>query len=197
MTRSFNFSAASLKEPRVLIRIGLGLLLAANLVAAGFAFHLFSPSPEALTRQLMAANAQFQAEQTRLTRSRLIAANIGRGKNESDVFLAKYFTTRRHTYSTIISEITDIAMKAGMKTGDVQIAPLDPIEGTDDLAIMTISVNIEGGFAQLVKLINMLDRSPRFLIIESMQASPQPKGDVVNANLKLDAFIKDDTGDKL
>lgn len=192
MTRSFNFGAISWKEPKVLTRIALGALLAANLAAAGFTFHLFGASPEALNRQLSAATAELQAEQGHLTRSRLLAASIGKGKTESDTFLAKYFTTRRHTYSTIISEITDIAKEAGVKTGDVQIAPLEQIEGTDDLAMMSISVNFEGGFAQFVKLINMLDRSPRFLIIESMQAAPQSKGDVLNANLKLNAFIKDD-----
>jgi type IV pilus assembly protein PilO len=202
MPRSFNFKAfvpgpGAWKGPQMLVRIGLGVLLAANLVAAGFAFHLFGSSPEALNRQLVAASAQLQAEQVRLNRSRLLAANIGKGKTESDTFLASYFTTRRHTYSTIISEITETAKTAGMKAQDVTIAPLDPIEGSADLSMMTISVNFEGGFAQFVKLINMIDRSPRFLIIESMQAAPQPKGDVLNTNLKLNAFIKDDTGGAL
>jgi hypothetical protein len=202
MPRSFNFKAlaagaAALKGPWLLVRIALGVLLAANLVAAGFAFHLFGSSPEALDRQLTAASAQLQAGQVRLNRSRVLAANIGRGKLESDTFLASYFTDRRHTYSTIIGEITETAKAAGMKTQDITIAPLDPIEGSDDLAMMTISANFEGGFAQFVKLINMLDRSPRFLIIESMQAAPQPKGDVLNTNLKLNAFIKDDSGGAL
>ncbi len=68
-----------------------------------------------------------------------------------------------------------------------------PIEGSDDLSIMTVSVNFEGSFAQFVKFVNLLDRSPRFLIIRrAMQVSPQPKGDVLNANLKLHVFIKDD-----
>ena len=49
--------------------------------------------------------------------------------------------------------------------------------------------------AQLVKFVNALDRSPRFLIIESMQATPQPKGDILSVTLKLNAFIKDDNSD--
>jgi hypothetical protein len=197
MPRSFNLSAISLpaaawKEPRVLVRLALGVLLAANLVVASLAFDLFGLSPEALSQALVAANARLQADQARLNRSRFLTANIGRGKTESDTFLAGYLTTRRHTYSTIISEITETAKTAGMKTQEVTIAPLDPIEGSDDLSMMTVSVNFEGGFAQLVKLVNLLDRSPRFLIIESMQVAPQPKGDVLNTNLKLNAFIKDD-----
>ena len=78
-----------------------------------------------------------------------------------------------------------------MKMQEGTIAPLDPIEGSDDLDMMTISVNFEGSFAQFVKFVNLLDRSPRFLIIESMQAAPQPKGDVLNVNLKLHVFVKE------
>jgi type IV pilus assembly protein PilO len=185
------------KEPRVLVRIGLGILLVANLVAATFAFNLFGSSPEALSAALNAANNQLHADQARLTRTRMLAGNIGKGKSEGDTFLASYFTTRRHTYSTILEEVRGIAMSAGMKSQEGTIAPLDPIEGSDDLSMMTVSENFEGTFPQLVKFVNLLDRSPRFLIIESMQVAPQPKGDILNVSLKLHIFIKDDTGGAL
>jgi hypothetical protein len=184
-------AGAAWKEPRILVRIALGVLLIANLVVAGYAFNVFSPSPEALNRTLLAAEASLQADQARLVRSRVLTSNIGKGKAESDTFLASYFTKRRNTYSTIIGEIEETAKAAGMKEQEGTYG-LDPIEGSDDLLMMTISVNFEGSFAQFVKLINLLDRSPRFLIIESLQAAPQPKGDVLNANLKLHVFVKED-----
>lgn len=196
MPRSFNLkdismpSGAAWKEPRVLVRIALGLLLVANLVAAGYAFNIFAPSPEVLNQRLTAAQSQLQAAQARLTRSRSLAANIGKGKAESDTFLATYFTARRNTFSTILTEIRDDATTSGMKTQEATYQ-LDPIKGTDDLSMMTLSVNFEGSFAQLVKFVNLIDRSPRFIIIESMQAAPQPKGDVVNTNLKMHVFVKD------
>jgi type IV pilus assembly protein PilO len=190
-------NAAAWKEPRVLVRIFLGVLLAANLVAAGYAFNLFGSSPEALSQSLVAAEARLQMDQARLARSRVLASSIGRGKTESDTFLATYFTSRRTTYSTIIGEINETAKTAGMKEQEGTIAPLDPIEGSDDLSMMTISINFEGSFAQFVKFVNMLDRSPRFLIIESLQATPQPKGDVLNTNLKLHVFVKEDPGGAL
>src|SRR6185312_1460954 len=118
-------------------------------------------------------------------RSRMLAGNIGKGKSEGETFLASYFTTRRHTYSTILEEIRGIEASAGMKQQEGQISPLDPIEGSDDLSMMSVSVNFEGTFPQLVKFVNLLDRSPRFLIIESMQVAPQPKGDILNVNLKM------------
>lgn len=190
-------TGAAWKEPRVLVRIGLGVLLVANLVAASFAFNLFGSSPEALSAALNAATSQLHSEQARLARSRMLSGNIGKGKSESDTFLASYFTNRRHTYSTILGEIREIATTAGMKSQEGTIAPLDPIEGSDDLSMMTVSVNYEGTFPQLVKFVNLLDRSPRFLIIESMQVAPQPKGDILNVNLKMHVFIKDDNGGAL
>lgn len=202
MPGSFNFkgmsmpSASSWKEPRVLVRIGLGVLLAANLVAAGYAFNLFQPSPQVLNQRLLAAQSQLQTAQARLTRSRTLAASIAKGKSESDTFLATYFTTRRNTFSTILTEIRETAASAGMKTEEGTIS-LDPIKGTGDLSMMTLSINFEGSFAQLVKFVNLIDRSGRFIIIESMQAAPQPKGDVVNANLKLHVFVKDSSNGAL
>jgi len=189
-------SGVGWKEPRVLVRIGLGLLLVANLIAAGYAFNLFSPSPEILNQRLIAAQSQLQRDQARLVRSRSLSGNIGKGKGESETFLAKYFTNRRNTFSTILTEIRETAANAGMKTDEGTIS-LDPIKGTDDLSMMTLSINFEGSFAQLVKFVNLIDRSPRFIIIESMQAAPQPRGDVVNTNLKLHVFVREDANGAL
>ena len=203
MPRSFKIAlpsgsqwASSLRDSRILIRIGLGLLLVANLVAAGYAFNLFTPSPEILNRRLLTAQSQLQSERSRLVRSRALSGNIGKGKTESDTFLATYFTSRRRTFSTILQEIRDTATAAGMKTQESTFQ-LDPIKGTDDLSMMTLSINFEGNFVQLVKFVNLIDRSPRFIIIESMQAAPQPKGDVVNTNLKMHVFVKEDANGAL
>ena len=200
MPRSFNLKSiplptlASFKETRTLVRTGLGILLLANIVAALFAFHVVGTSPEAINAELLAASSRLQADQTRLNRSRLLTTNIDEGRSQSDTFLATYMTGRRHTYSTIIGEVTETAKTAGMKMKEATIAPLEPIEGSDDLAMMTVSANFDGGYAQLVKFVNLLDRSPRFLIIDSMQAAPQAAGDLLSVNVKLAAFVKDDTG---
>jgi Tfp pilus assembly protein PilO len=187
----------SLKEPKGIVGIGLGLLVLANLVAALFAFHVVGSSPEGLRQQLATARRQLQSSQTRLNSSRVLTAKIGRGKAESESFIATYLTGRRHTYSTIINDINDMAKTAGMKAEEVSIAPLDPIEGSSDLDMMTLSANFEGSPSQLVKLVNLIDRSPRFLTIENMQASPQPKGNLVSVSLKIDVFVKEDAGAQL
>jgi hypothetical protein len=203
MPRSFNIrglslpSGAVMKEPASLVRAALGLLLLANLVAAMFAFHVFGTSPQQLDRSLIAARSQLAAAQMHLNRSRLLTGKIDKGRSESETFLATYASDRRHTYSIIIGEMNTISKLAGMNMKEETVAPLDPIEGSDDLDIMTIAINLEGGYAQVVKFINMLDRSPRFLIIESMTASPELKGDSLSITIRLNALVKDDTGGAL
>ena len=200
MPRKFSLSipegwaGGAWKQPKTLVRAGLGILLAGNLVAAAFAFHVFGASPEEVDQQLAAARLQAQAEQVRLQRTRSLSGNIERGQEQAGRFLTSYMTDRRTTYSTVIGAINQIATAAGMKQGDGTIAPLDPIEGSQDLDMMTISVNFEGNYAQLLKFVNELDRSPRFLIIDSVSVTPRPKGDLLAVNVKLNTFVKNDTG---
>ncbi len=68
----------------------------------------------------------------------------------------------------------------------------DPIEGSRrSRKCLTITASFAGNYAQLVKFVNLLDRSPRFLLIESIQVAPQPKGDVLNATIKMNTFVQD------
>lgn len=186
--------AISLREPKVLVRAVLGLLLLADLVVSVFAFHLLGDSPADLDARLAALQNNLRAAELRLNKSRALAANMDKSREEGSRFLASYMTTRKHTYSTIDGEINQLASAAGMKVGDLNYALLDPIEGSGDLSMLTITANFEGGYAQLVKFVNMLDRSPRFLLIEGLQVAPQPKGDLLNVAVRLNTFVRDDTG---
>lgn len=185
-----NFKEARLSSA-LMVRIGLGALLLANLVAAAFVLHIFDTAPEALNRQLAAALSQRQTEQVKLNRSRTLTSSIDLGKNEAQRFLSSYMTSRRHTYSTIIGELTDIAKAAGMQKEGATIG-LDPVEGSDDLDMMSVSLNLEGDYGQLMKFVNLLDRSPRFLIVETLTATPRAKSDTLIINVKLDTFVQED-----
>ena len=56
---------------------------------------------------------------------------------------------------------------------------------------VTIQAGYEGTYANLAKFVNLLDKSPRFLIIESMMAAPQQTGQVLNVTIKVDTFVKE------
>ncbi len=196
MPKSFNIPAvdfAALTEPKVLVRVALGILFAANLVAAAFAFHWLDASPDTVNQQLLNAQASHLTEQARLLKSRALAANISRGKADGEKFIATSMTSRRRTYSTIIGEITETAKLAGMKNPGGTIA-LEPIAGSEDLDLMSITFNLEGGYAELLKFVNLLDRSQRFLIIETITVTPRAQTGALVVAVKLDTFVREDEG---
>jgi type IV pilus assembly protein PilO len=194
MPRSFNLPAldmGALTEPKVLVRLALGTLFVANLVAAGFAFHWFDASPDAVNQQLLAAQAQHLTENARLMKTRALAKNIARGKEQGEQFVATSMTSRRRTYSTIIGEITETAKTAGMTKAGGTIS-LEPIAGSDDLDLMSIVFTFEGGYAELLKFVNLLDRSPRFLIIETLTVTPRAQSNVLTVGVKLNTFVREE-----
>ena len=192
MIRNSNLASINFREPKTLVRAGLGVLLLANLIVAVFAFHLIGDSPADLNAQLTSAQSSFRGAQQHLNKSKALLQNMELGRAQGGKFLASYMTNRRHTYSALDGELNKLAESAGMKVGEFTYSALDPIEGAEDLESLTITASFEGNYAQLVKLVNLFDRSPRFLLIDSLQVAPQPKGDVLNATFKRNAFVQND-----
>jgi len=200
MARDFKltlgFKGVSIKDPRVLARLVLGVLLAANLATAIVAFKPFGGSAEDLMRQEQALRRQLQELQVKQARTKALVDKVQLARKEGDQFLAGNVLDRRSTMSSIEEELTRTAKEAGIKRGQTSIV-LDPIEGSDTLSMMTITAGFEGNYAALTKLVNLLDKSPRFLIIENMVAAPQLGGQNLNVSLKLDAFVRETAGSAL
>src|SRR6266576_1450586 len=203
MPKSFNFVAAttplrrlnlaSFKDPRVSVRAALGILLFLNIVAALILFKPWGGSADDLDRRLTSMRAQLPKQQAALARTKLLVQKVEKARTEGTQFMAKYMLNERNAYSTVLGELSSAADKVSLKPKESQYG-VEPIEGSDTLGMMTISASFEGEYSNLTKFINELDRSPRFLIIESLTAAPQPQGKVVNVNFKLNAFVKDETG---
>jgi len=194
MRKSFKipaFDAAALSEPKVIVRVILGTLFAANLIAAAFAFHWFDTSPDSVNQQLLVAQSSQLTEQARLLKTRTLASHIAHGKAEGETFLTSSMTSRRRAYSTIIGEITDVAKAAGMKNGGGTIA-LEPVIGSEDLDLMSVSFNLEGGYPELLKFMNLLDRSGHFLIIETLTVTPRAQTGNLAIGVKIDTFVRED-----
>ena len=195
MPRNFNLNLSVLKwkDPRVAMRAVLGVLLAANLVAAVVAFKPFGGSADDLRRDRSALQQQLAQLQVQAAKSRKLVEKVQTARSEGDQFLAKYFADRRVVTSTIQGELVDIAKAAGIVYQPTTWTQ-EPIEGSDTMAMMTINAGCQGTYAALSKFVNLVDRSPRFLIIESMVAAPQQTGQILNVTVKIDTFIKDAPG---
>ena len=187
-----NFKAA-VRDPRVVVRAILGVFLAANLVAAVLAFKPFGGSADDLRRHRADLQDQLMQMQARLAQTKALASKVEKARAEGDQFLDRYVTDRRTTFSTVFEELDRTAQDAGIKPRDRNVE-LNEIEGSDTLEMMSITAGYEGSYESLQKFMGLLDRSPRFLIIESLVASPQQGGQMYTVTLKLDTFVKEAPG---
>jgi len=126
-----------------------------------------------------------------LERMRTLVAKIQHARTSGDSFLETYFMSRRTTSSTIGAELLKAAKDAGMKPKE-QSFSFDPIEGSDTLSMMTIVGNYEGTYGDLLQFVNRLDKSSRFLIIDTMSAAPIQGSGNLAISVKLNTFVRED-----
>jgi Tfp pilus assembly protein PilO len=191
MARNFSLSALKWKDPRVAMRAVLGVLLVANLVTAVIAFKPFGGGADDLRRDRNVLRQQLAQLKIQVAKNRKLVEKIETARTQGDQFLSKYFTQRRVVTSTIQGELVQIAKEAGV-TYQPTTWNIEAIEGSDTLAMMTINAGCQGTYAALSKFVNLVDKSPRFLIIESMVAAPQQTGQVLNVTVKVDTFVKEE-----
>ena len=190
MLRNFNLSSLKWKDPRVAMRAVLGVLLLANLVAAVIAFKPFGGGADDLRRDRNVLQQQLAQLQKQVSKNKKLVEKVETARSQGDQFLAKHFTERRVVTSTIQGELVQIAKDAGITYQPTTWTP-ELIEGSDTLGMMTINAGCQGTYAALSKFVNLVDKSPRFLIIESMVAAPQQTGQILNVTVKVDTFVQE------
>src|SRR3954470_18705714 len=121
MDKNFNLRPAiNVRDPRILMRGIIGVLLVANLAAAVIAFKPFGGSAEDLRREQQSLTAQLAQLQKRLAFSKKLVAKVQTARTEGDEFVDEFFMNESTTSAMIITELTETAKEAGIKMGQAQ-----------------------------------------------------------------------------
>jgi Tfp pilus assembly protein PilO len=195
MLRSFNLSAIPWKDPRIVTRAILGMLLAANLVMAVIAFKPFGGSADDLRRERFQQQQQLTSLQAQVVKSKKLVEKVQAARIAGDEFLHQFVTDKHVVASTIQGELISIAENSGVALQPALWTP-EAIEGSDTLYKLTLNLGCQGTYQSLAKFLNLVDRSPRFLIIESLTATPLQTGDKLNVVVKVDTFIQQRAGEE-
>jgi hypothetical protein len=192
----------SVKDPRVIMRALIGLLLAANLVAAIFAFKPFGGSADDLRKDEQHLSAQLAQLKANLEKSKQHVAKIDIARTQGDEFLGKYIMEKREASALTVAEMNKAATEAGIRALP-ENATYESLEGSDTIQMMSIVAEFEGNYAGLAKLMNLLEKSDLFLIIDYMSLNaPQQQNQKANAgspqnvnvSVRLLTFVRDETG---
>jgi Tfp pilus assembly protein PilO len=187
MAKKFSAAAGALRW----WQIALLVFAVADIAAAWIVLYPPGGSAAELEQQLTALQAQTAAKRILLTSTRQHVAAVEQGRSEGEQFLTQYFLARRTAYSTLLTELVAAADEAKIKPKEHAYST-EPIEGSDSLSMMSISANYEGTYSNLMRFVHELDRSPRLLIIEGLNAAPQATGGTLNISMKIDTFVRED-----
>jgi hypothetical protein len=194
MPRNFSlggkWNTAALRDPRVMMRVLIGVLLAANLAMAVVAFKPFGGSADDLRAQQASLQAQLIKLQLNVEANKKKVENVQIAREQGDQFLAKYFMDERTTSSQIDDELLKDSQSAGIKQLPASFER-EPIEGSDSLEMLNVTQGLEGTYENLTKYINLLDKSPRFLIVDGMETTaPLQNGKMLSITIKIRTFAR-------
>jgi Tfp pilus assembly protein PilO len=158
---------------------------------------LFPPggSAEDLERERISLESQLQTAKARVELTRAHASAVQKGRQEGDEFLKKYFLSNRTVFSTVVAELEDAAKGTKLKEHDGSYS-LTPVEGSDTLSMMSITDTFDGTYQDLMHFVSEVDKSPQMLILESLNAAPQAKSDMLSVSVRLNTFVREDTDGK-
>jgi Type II secretion system (T2SS), protein M subtype b len=197
MSSDSSFSARPRPATPLLRRIPKKLVL--GLLGALFVFdilfYLLAVEPlgrrEAEQQALLSAlQRQIETKQKDISQLQLVVSKVGQARTEGDHLLEDITLLRRTAFSTLLAELLEAASKSGIDTREGNF-DIEPIEGTDEYGMIAVSANFRGRYQNLVKLVNELDRSSQFLIIESLGAAPRPDSDDLQITMRLNTFLRE------
>jgi Tfp pilus assembly protein PilO len=121
---------------------------------------------------------------------RTVRDRIGVARTQGDELVAEITFDRRTTFSQLLADMDEAAVESGIEIRE-RLYDQQPIEGADHYGMLTITSNYRGQYDKLVKFLNQLDRSERFLIIESLGATPRAESNDLQFTLKIDTFVRE------
>ncbi|MEO8099592.1 MAG: type 4a pilus biogenesis protein PilO [Acidobacteriota bacterium] len=178
----------SQRDAAQIARIVLGVLVLLNLVAAWFVMY---PPGGSTEQDLVKLQSQVSQAKVRLEQTKGHAVAVEKGRGDANEFLNRYFVELRTVPTTLLTELNQIAQRAGIKDRGF-VPSREVIEGSEVLGMVTISWNFEGTYRNLLSFVHEIDRSSSLLIIDSLNAAPQAGTNILTVSMKLQAFVRDD-----
>ena len=195
MPRNFEWlkpRADGTRSPAFWLQAAIVALLLMNAVAIFLYFVPPGGTRRELAREETEIHREIDVRRAAAHRLKSISQKVELSGDETEQFEAKYFLPRRMAFSTIVSELLRMSNAAQLHTREGSFTQ-EPVEGTDDLTLVTINSNYQGTYTDLVHFLAEVDKSPQLLILDTLNATPQQQGSgVLNVSLRFLAIVRED-----
>jgi type IV pilus assembly protein PilO len=175
---------ADILDFRKKARIAIAALLAIDIVAVVVLFSPLVGSERSRREQLDQLWQELQRKTHEAEPLKDVDKKIAVASQQIDDF---YKTRLPAQDSAISDELGKVATRNGVRIGQIRYKWKD----TDPVGLRPVEIQAEfsGGYLQLVKFINSLERDPLFFIINSVELGGEQAG-IVRLQLKLETYQK-------
>ena len=172
------------RDARKKVKIAIAVLLAVDVVAAVVLFSPLVGSERSRREQLDQLWRELQQKTRAAEPLRDFDKKIVTARHQIDDFYKNRLPSQD---STIYEELGKLAGQSGVRIGQIRSKAKD----TESVGLrpMEIDADFSGGYLQLVRFINALERDPVFFIVDSVQLGSE-QGGVVKLQLKLETYQK-------
>ena len=191
-----------LRETRKKLKIGIGALLAVDVIALGILFSPIVGSEEARRDQLNAQWKELQVKTREVEPLKGLDKKIPVARAQIDLFYKDRFSSQQ---SDISSDLGKQAQESGVKIGEIKYkeksdddneTTTKETQGIDPALVGLRKVQIEAGFEgnylQLIRFVNSLERNKLFFLVDNVELGGQESG-VVQLKMKLETYLKTGT----
>jgi type IV pilus assembly protein PilO len=176
---------ADVRDTRQKLKIAITALAIVDLVAAALWISPVVGSERSRREHLDQLWKELQIKTREIEPLRDIDKKISTARQQIDDF----YQSRLPGQDSVVSEeLGKIAGQSGVKIGQIKYKWEDP--QSVGLRQVHIEADFTGGYLQLVRFINSLERDKLFFIVDSVQLASGEQGSQVRLQLTLETYLK-------
>lgn len=170
------------------VRVGLIVLLAADVVLLMWVWQLRGAAPEAQAAQRDILRRQHAALGGDVQQAALIRTRLPEVEKQCDQFLQQQILPQAGGYSVVVEDLNRMASQTGLTARGVQYKQKELKER--GVSEVEVTANIEGGYANVVRFINALERSKQFYLLKELTLAESSGGISVRLSLQLKTYFR-------
>ncbi len=173
-------------QRNLVVRWGLGILLAADLLLIGVNWTLNrSPHVQASDLTKLALDEKsYRADNARLEKFK---AELPADEKQWDDFFNSHFHPAGAGYSAISQDLGELSRSAGLQSDSITFHQHPP-DG-HGLVEVDISTAVEGNYDSLIQFLNKLEHSDNFYVLDTLELASSTGGKL-RLNLQLRTYFR-------
>jgi len=173
-----------MRDTRQKVKIALVILLLVDVAAAGLLYSPLVGSGQSRKEQLRALEIEMRLKTKAVEPLRGLPEKIVTAREQIDRFYKERLPGQE---SSVLEAMGKLADQSGVKIGQVRYKLAE--DEQVGLRPLYIEAEFSGGYLQLVRFMNSLERDKLFFLIDSVDLGGEQNG-VVKLQMKLETYLK-------